>query len=349
MYALQPKKLNIMCILDVLNKYSDADHRLSQKEIIDILKRDYDISIDRKAVKRNLMDLIDFGCDIEYSEKTRKTKSGEEEILAYDWYISHTFADSELRLLIDSLLFSKHIPYSQCKALIEKLKGLSSNHFSSHVKHIQNLPERLPRNPELLYTIEILDEAISSKKQVSFQYTGYGIDKKKHVNLDTNGNPKKYIINPYQMVGTNGRYYLICNTDKYDDIGNYRIDRISKIELLDTPAKSIKKVKGAENGLDLPKHMAEHIYMFSGESVRVTFRAEKSIINDVIDWFGMDFTVKERKDGKVDITVKVNETAMKCWALQYVPFGVEVITPKSLRNKVIDFLKGSLGNYTGII
>jgi predicted DNA-binding transcriptional regulator YafY len=334
-----------MCILEVLNKYSDADHRLSQKEIIDILKRDYDISVDRKAIKRNLMDLVDFGCNIEFSEKTRTNKTGEEEIIAYDWYISHTFADSELRLLIDSLLFSKHIPYSQCKTLIGKLKGLSSSYFSSHVKHIQNLPEGLPRNPELLYTIEILDEAISKKKQVAFNYMSYGIDKKKHIILDAEGNPKNYLINPYQMVGTNGRYYLICNTDKYGDMGNYRVDRISKIKLLSTPAKSIKKVKGAENGLDLPKHMAEHIYMYSGESVRVTFRADKSIINDVIDWFGLGFDVRERKDGRIDVTVKVNETAMHLWALQYVPYGVEIITPKALREKVVTSLKASLEGY----
>ena len=38
MYTKQPKKLLIMKILDVLRRYSDADHRLSQKDIIDILQ-----------------------------------------------------------------------------------------------------------------------------------------------------------------------------------------------------------------------------------------------------------------------------------------------------------------------
>ena len=31
----QPKKLLIMNILDILRKYTDADHRISQKDIID--------------------------------------------------------------------------------------------------------------------------------------------------------------------------------------------------------------------------------------------------------------------------------------------------------------------------
>ena len=38
MYVKQPKKLMIMNILDILWKYTDEDHRLSQKEIADILK-----------------------------------------------------------------------------------------------------------------------------------------------------------------------------------------------------------------------------------------------------------------------------------------------------------------------
>ena len=38
MYVKQPKKLLILNILDILRKYTDEDHRLSQKEIADILK-----------------------------------------------------------------------------------------------------------------------------------------------------------------------------------------------------------------------------------------------------------------------------------------------------------------------
>lgn len=61
MYTKQPKKLIIMNILDILKKYTDVDHRLSQKEIQDILEREYEMKVDRKAVRRNLMNLIDAG------------------------------------------------------------------------------------------------------------------------------------------------------------------------------------------------------------------------------------------------------------------------------------------------
>ena len=39
MYGKQPKKMLIINILDILKRYTDEDHRLSQKEIMDILER----------------------------------------------------------------------------------------------------------------------------------------------------------------------------------------------------------------------------------------------------------------------------------------------------------------------
>ena len=51
----QPKKLLIMNILDILRKYSDEEHRLSQKDIAEILKTEYDMTPDRKAVRRNIL------------------------------------------------------------------------------------------------------------------------------------------------------------------------------------------------------------------------------------------------------------------------------------------------------
>lgn len=62
MYTKQPKKMIIINILDILKRYTDENHRLSQREIMDILEREYDMKVDRKAVKRNLMNLIDFTC-----------------------------------------------------------------------------------------------------------------------------------------------------------------------------------------------------------------------------------------------------------------------------------------------
>ena len=53
-----------MNILDILRKYSDEEHRLSQKDITEILKTEYDMTADRKAIRRNILNLMDCGYNI---------------------------------------------------------------------------------------------------------------------------------------------------------------------------------------------------------------------------------------------------------------------------------------------
>lgn len=334
MATTQPKKLLILNLLDLLNRHTDAEHRLSQHEIGAILEREYGMKADRKTIKRNLLDLIDAGYALEYSETTRTNSRGEEETLLTDWYISHTFTDSELRLLIDGLLFSKHIPYSQCRGLCEKLEGLSSRHFRSHMGYIRTMPDTQPDNRQLFYTIEILDEAIRRGRQVAFHCLSYAADGRQHPRTGPDGQPREYRVNPYQMAAANGRYYLIANLDAYDNVIHFRLDRIADIRLLDTPAKDRALVYGLKQGLDLPRHMAEHLYLFSGENVSVTFRADKCILNDVMDWFSPVRLFNEQAD-TVDAAVTVNREAMLCWAMQYGRY-VEVLTPTGLRRELCE-------------
>ena len=344
MSNLKRKKLNF-AILEVLRQYSDESHKLSQNDIIELLERDYDMKADRKSVKRNITSLLEMGYPIDFKETLRMypNKNGEmeESYILSDFWLDREFTDSELRLLIDSLLFSKHIPYSQCKELVEKLEGLSNRYFKSRVRFIRTFPETKPKNAQLFYTIEIIDEAIAAGKQIAFIYNEYGTDKKLHPRRD-----REYIVNPYQMAATNGRYYLIGNYDKYDNLANYRLDRITNIRLLDAPVKPKEQVKDGKQ-FSLPKHMAEHLYMFSGESIPVTFRMKKNILNDVIDWFGSDIAFSDETEDEVTARVTVNWSAMRYWAQQYCRF-VRILTPTDLAETVKNDLTDALKAYQEI-
>ena len=340
MYVKQPKKLLILNILDILRKYSDADHKFSLTQIAEILKSpEYDMEADRKAVRRNILDLIDFGYDIQYKETKRimpnaKTGESEETMILSEFYLIPDFMESELRLLIDSLLFSKHLPYNQCKELVEKLEGLSSKYFKAHVAHIKTMPERLPRNQEIFGTIEKLDEAITAKKKVSFHYLEYGMDKKQHEKRREDGSVREYVVSPYQMAAQDGKYYLICNYDPYDDISNYRVERIKDIKILDEPAKPFKTLQGADGQeLNLAKYMAKHFYMYSSENQEVKFRIVKRMITDIIDIFGMGVRFSNETDEYVTVTAHVDKDAMRQFAKSYAP-DVLVLEPKKLVEEI---------------
>ncbi len=337
------RKALAFAILEILRKYTDEKHRLNQKEIVDLLKTEYDISADRKSIKRNITNLMEMGYEINFTETLRmfpnRDGQKEESYILSDFYLEKEFTDAELRLLIDSLLFSRHIPHRQCITLAAKLEGLSNQYFKSRVRHIATLTPKAPENRQLFYTIEVLDEAIAQGKQVAFTYNSYGTDKKLHPRRK-----EAYIVNPYQMAATNGRYYLICNYDKYDHIANYRLDRITDIRMLDTSAKPREQVAGMGRNFSLPRHMAEHLYMFSDESIAVTFRIEKSILNDVIDWFGTDILFFDETENHVTASVTINKGAMHYWALQYAPY-VRVLTPCSLADEIKNDLLNALKNY----
>lgn len=319
MYGIYNKKNLNLIILKILWEYTDAEHTLMQQEIVKLVKSEYGLKIDRRTVKNNVEALQEM---LEHTAFEITTEEGY-------CLLKREFDDSELRMLIDGVLFSKTLSDTQAKRLINKLKNLSSRYFNAKVKHICNLPElQHSDNKQLLYTVDMLNDAISLKKKVCFTYNEYRIDFKLHPKRE-----QKYIVNPYQMVANNGRYYLIANYDKYDDISHYRIDKITDLIILEDQAKDANLVPELKHGLNLPKHMAEHIYLFSGESVNVKLVIDKIIFTELVDWFGKDFQILEKKGEQITIRLKCNEEAMKYWALQYGPY-VEVITPISLRCKL---------------
>lgn len=345
----RPKKMLNIYILEILKRYTDAEHRFSQKDIQKKLEDEYEMVVDRKAVKSNILDLIQAGYPIGYDTTIRVTpnrSTGEMEKtdIFSDFYIEREFSDAEIRLLIDSVLFSKNIPPKDRNRLIKNLEGLSNVYFKSKVKHIQSLATDKRETNTLFYTIDILDEAISLGKQVKFHYDNYGVDKKLHHRLNSEGNPREYIINPYGLVAANSRYYLICNYDKYDKLSNYRLDRISDIEILDTPVKPKSQVEGLENGLDISKHMAEHIYMFNGTSIHAKFEAPKDLISDILDFFGSDVTFTEKDEETIIVSVKINENDMELWAMQYCT-QIKIVEPKSLAEQCKANLRQALKLY----
>ena len=60
-----------------------------------------------------------------------------------------------------------------------------------------------------------------------------------------------YIVNPYQIVANNGRYYLISNYDKYDNVAHFRIDRMTNVCMLDERRKPVSQVTDFKNGFSL--------------------------------------------------------------------------------------------------
>lgn len=346
MADIAPKKLLILNIYEILKRYTDDDHTLTQKQIIDILRRDYYMEVERKAVKRNLEMLAEKDANVvpDRGKFKRIGRNGEEEELCRGWYYHQPFCNAELHFIIDSLVFGKNIPAKFLKGITDKVSGLTSKYFKHNVPNSSAVKSKY-QNGDYFWNVENIYKGIEKGQQISFIYNTYFVDKKNKIQrqpiTDESGEPKRFIVDPYRMAMTNGRYFLIGREKDSALIDNFQIDRITDIELLDT---GFERVEDIEKSFDLSEYVSQHIYMFSGSIDRVIFKANNIILGDVVDWFGNDLTVMKSDGESFTASVKVNYKAMKYWAIQYLKY-VTVLSPKGLVDDIKSTISGALENY----
>ena len=316
MSTSDPKNLAPLRILQILLKHSDYDHPLTQEKIINYLYDEYGIEMERKAIGKNIADLRDAGIEI----GSRRAGS----------YIdSRDFEDSELRLLIDGVLQSKHITAKHSKELIDKLCGLSNKYFRSHVKNVYSVNDwSKTDNQALFYNIDVIDEAIAEGKQVEYDYNKYGIDRKLHKSSFAR-------LSPYQLILHNQRYYLMGYSSYWGNMSFHRLDRITNMRICDRAAVPLTDVPGYENGIDYKQIASTMPYMYTDEPERIEFIADEYIVDQIVDWFGLDIRMSAipNTPGKVKVDLFASPNAMEHWALQYLNH-VEVTKPAHLRGRI---------------
>ena len=302
---ISSKRSIILMVLSILKEHSDTEHRLLQTDILNLLKDEYDLQITRKTLGQHLTDLMALGYPLEYDK---------------GWFYEGAFCEAELNLLYDSVLFNDYLPEQPRRDLLKKIREMGSVYYkpAACLKGVRNA------NPQFLFSLEMIQSAIDAHQQVRFQYAQYDVDKKLHPKLDEHGCPYLYIFNPYRVVMANGRYYVIGNVDKYDNVSHFRLDKILECTPLEAPVKPQKDVIGLEAGLRIPEYMAGHAYMFSGKTVPVRLHIKRAIVGDVLDWFGMEVRFEKITDETAEAVFSTDEGSLTYWLKQYDAFAQRI-------------------------
>ena len=368
-------RVNLLMILKILEKHSDFDHPLSINEISELISIDFKRTLTPKTVMRILTeDLIDNEAfplpdyyDVQMDEdklndflKAQKIAKKEGEYCPYNaqiWYIIRSFDDSELQLLIDTLLYSEIITQGQCEGIIKKLTELSSIHFK--IKHDSPF-NASKNNHNLLYTLSTVREAINRSLKITFKMQTYGTDKNLHPVLE-DGKAREYeSFSPLEIVIKKGRYYMIGAFDT-GGMYHFRCDFICDVrileELKDEDGNIIKEaqkarpfvdVSGRGRELDIAKYLRERPHMFSGESTNVVFfadmKANPGVVYHILDHFENNVVFGKETDGAVKVTAFVNEQDFFYWALQF-GMSVEILEPLELRERMRETVQGMLSKY----
>lgn len=329
MESFEPKKLALIRIWQILKDYSDYDHPLTQEDIAKHLENEYGIVIERKAISRNLSLLKEAGIEIE----SRRAGS---------YLECREFEDSELHMLIDGVLSSKHITAKHSKDLIDRLCGLSNKYFRASVRHIHSVNDwSKTDNQALFYNIELVDTAIEQKLRIAYDYNKIGIDKKLHKS-------SYQVVSPYQLILHNQRYYLMAYSEYWGNMVFHRLDRITNMKLTEEKATDLQTIPGYKNGIDYKKLSSSMPYMFSDEPERIDFVADVGIVDQIIDWFGNEIRITKNSDDekKINVSVVASPNAMEHWAMQYINH-VKIVSPESLKTRMIEALENGLKKYKG--
>lgn len=319
-----PEKTYIICILKILEEFSDPEHVLSMTDIQSRLKVIYGIEADRRTVYRNVDALIELGYDI---SKFSENKQG--------YYMrERDFELAELHLLCDAVLSAEGISPGQSKELLGKIQNLGSRHQTKIFNQLGVVKaKQQPPNPHFFYNIELITEAINSQKQIEFDYFIYDVDLQQK-----SKRKEKYRVNPYAIYWSNSRYYLISNVQDKPGTTHFRLDRIRNISV------SEDKAKPKPRELNTYEYASKALFNFGGEVESYTIRCKKAILQDVVDRFGNKIMITDSDDDEFTAVVKATTGGMRLWAIHYIE-TCRVLSPKWLVDDVKKAIQKGLENY----
>lgn len=306
-------KATILCLYEILKKYTDESHILSAEKIREKLKSIYDVDMERRAIYRNIEALRSMGIEIAGYQDNRE---------GY-FLIDREFELSEIRLLCDAVAASDMIKESSGKIIIKKLLE-SQSIFQSRMlqKTVFVKSEKKILSKQLFYNIDALNVAINQGCKVSAKLLEYGVNQELEEVLDSN-----IIISPYVTIWAEGNYYILGKREYSEKLEHFRIDHLKDITILE---RGIDMIFG---GLNPSQYAEKKIFQKDESKASYEIECAFELWQEIAETFGKNATVL--KKDKENITVKINTipSVIHSWVMTHIN-QCEIIGPKSFRDKI---------------
>ena len=354
-------KRAVLAVLEILKKYTDADHPISNAQIRAILEKEHGIKKHRDTIKNTLEELVDFYGDNIIKRKI--TDLSEESDYTYNYYYSQLFSNEELHVLINSVMFAKMLTDDQVKRLTKSLKSLATEHFIKELDYINTLPDKqytinkrtINNFMKILKIIyENKHKATNSEKRIRFQFNNYGVDDSGNATL-SKSSAKKHELLPLRICEVNHRYYLIGYMEGKMQLYHYRIDLITDIEEKEYTGLEKNNIKekliNSLTTKTVSQYMSEHFYMFFGDAkeIIIEINSNNGFSPDggytlLFDTFGENWRLIEKKKDSIKVSVRCVVDAMKILVMQYID-RIKVIGPPDIKKEIELKIADSLKKY----
>ena len=124
------KKTSIIAVMEILKKYSDEEHILTIRDILQKLETIYGLKLERRTIYNNIDMLEDMGMEISRYEQNGK---------GY-YLMTRQFEPAEVLYLCNAIHASNFIPYRQSKDLISKLLDTQSSYQAKEFNDTVYMP-----------------------------------------------------------------------------------------------------------------------------------------------------------------------------------------------------------------
>lgn len=166
-------------------------HYLTIVQIMEQLDKDYGISTSRGTVGDDIKALQELGVEIVVESSTQKRY----------YMIGRRFDLPELKTMIDAIESARFIPKEKRAALVKKIGSLTSFHNTEKLVRNVDVENRIKAdNEKVYYIMEALNDAINSRKKVSFQYFTFNVRKEQKLRHDG----YTYVFSPFKLIWNSG-------------------------------------------------------------------------------------------------------------------------------------------------
>ena len=277
-------QIRILALINYLYCESDEKHPVS---VQDILKQwnDKGINASRKSVYNDIDLLTGLGMDVVCIKSTQN-----------HYFIgTRLFELPELKLLVDAVESSRFITPKKSRVLIQKLGRLASSAQANQLNRPIYMDGAFkPKNEAIYYIVDTIQTAIRERKQISFQYYEYLPTKEKILKHEG----YHYRFSPYALIWNQDFYYVVGWSEKHNKIAQFRVDRMTGIELLDLPARQTQE-------FDPTVYVQKIFGMYPDDLQTVTLLCKNRLMRSVIDQFGEDVRTRVVDDAHFLATVEV--------------------------------------------
>ena len=288
MEAINPQKIKLLKLYEMLRQHTDEDRPLSTNQLCAMLEAE-GITCDRRTLSEDIDTLNANGFEVLH-RRTRYAK------LYY--IVDRQFDLAEVKILIDAIQAASFITKQKTEALTAKVASLAGSHKAAALKgNLVTFNTRKHANEAIYYIVDTLENALQQKQRASFRY----FDLNEHGERIFRKDGERYLVNPVGLVYHEDNYYLVTYHETHEATVNYRVDRMADVQIEIEPV--------AEQAIALSRELGtytEQVFkMFNGPQATVELQFDRKLIDAVHDKFGERIEIIACKRNLCKATVEV--------------------------------------------